>query len=137
MEHPLDFITLDEQVQDMNFAMKEKYSTYRMFILIRETIPLGKAINSVAHGSMAAQDQWSNMPEFAKWKGYCFKKVTCKLSDKEMELIYKCMQKNEIPYVEQTESTLGGEHVLTMVFPFDTKRVEAELKPFKYLRLYK
>lgn len=137
MEHPLDFITIDEQVQDMKAHMVEKYSTYRMYILVRESIPLGKAINSVAHGAIGANDLWQHIDEYQKWKALSYRKITCKVSDREMQVIYKSMKEHEIPYLEQTENSLNGEHTLTVVFPIDRRRIENDLKPFNYLRLYK
>jgi hypothetical protein len=137
MQHPLDLITLDEQVQDMVAYFKEKYSHYRMYILVRESIPLGKAINSVAHGAIGANDLWQHMDEYQRWKAISYRKITCKVSDRELELIYNLMKKHDIPYLEQTENSLNGEHTLTVVFPIDRRRTEKDLKPFNYLRLYK
>lgn len=137
MQHPLDFITLDEQIQDMTFAMKEKYSNHRMYILVRESIPLGKAINSVAHGAIGANDLWMDMEDYRGWKAYSYRKITCKVSDRELEIVYKSMKEHDIPYLEQTENSLNGEHTLTVVFPIDRRRTESDLKPFNYLRLYK
>lgn len=115
--------------------LKEKYSNHRMYILIKEEIPLGKAINSVAHGAIGANELWKDREEYMMWKSFSFKKITCKLTPQQFETIYKVMKANNIDYLEQTESTLDGAHTLTVVFPIDKSK--PEFKAFNFLSLYK
>lgn len=116
-------------------AIRDKYSNYRCYILVREQYGPSVAINSAAHAAMSAGLLWKGQEEFDGWLLLCFRKVTCILNDREFEAIYKSMKKNGIKWLDQTESRLDRAHILSIVFPIDmTQRYS---KAFKYLRLYK
>jgi len=96
-----------------------------MYLLIKETIPLGKAINSAAHAGTMATLKWWKDPDFSEWLSH-FKKVTCKVSEAEFEKAKK-FDKN----VVVTEHSLDGKEVALVFCP----RHEWP-KAFKFYRLY-
>lgn len=84
-----------------------------MYIAIRESIPVGFAINSASHASLIAYLKW-NMDDrdFQDWMLYSFKKVTCKVTDEEFAQL-KQLDKN----VVVTESALDGAEVAVVLAP--------------------
>ena len=56
-----------------------------MYILIRESVPLGFAVLSAAHASLACYLKFREAPEVATWLSGPFYKVICKVSDDEFE----------------------------------------------------
>jgi hypothetical protein len=57
----------------------------RMYILIRESIPIGYAMVSAAHASLAVYLQYKDTPEMQKWLSGTLTKTVCKVSDEEFE----------------------------------------------------
>src|SRR3954451_10378003 len=57
----------------------------RMYILIRESIPIGYAMVSAAHASLAVYMQFKDTPEVKKWESGTLTKTVCKMSDQEFE----------------------------------------------------
>ena len=51
----------------------------KMYILIPEDIPLGHAINSAAHASLACYLQYEKDADVRWWRDESFKKVTVKV----------------------------------------------------------
>jgi hypothetical protein len=56
-----------------------------MYILIKDSIDLGHAINSAAHAGLMGYLEWKNDPIIKEWLSDSFRKVTCKVSEKEFE----------------------------------------------------
>lgn len=130
----MKMITFDEIIKELQ-PYHDKYSNYRLYVLIRDQYPPSVAINSTAHGAMGAEIMWRGIEDFEWWKLFCYKKVTCSLSDEKFIEIDKVLTKNKIRNLPQTEGRLNKAHILTIVFPIDmTLR---ENKAFKYLPLYK
>ena len=96
-----------------------------MYILIKDTIPLGKAINAAAHAGAIAVLQWQEENDFNEWLN-SFKKVTCKVSEEEF---IKAKQFKK--HIVLTESSMGGKEVAIVFCP----RKEWP-KTFKHYRLY-
>lgn len=115
--------------------LSEKYKNYRLYILVNEEYPPSVVINSSVHGGMGAYKAWNGEVEFDGWCNYCYKKVTCVVNEKELTNIRKVLAKTGLKELVQTEGRLGGAHILTMIYPFDTTL--HEYKAFKFLRLYK
>lgn len=82
-----------------------------MYIAIRDSIPVGFAINSASHGSLMAYLKW-NMDDvdFQDWMLYSFKKVTCRVTDEEFEQL---KQLDKVVVV--SESALQGEEVAVVL----------------------
>lgn len=100
----------------------------KMYIAIRESIPVGFAINSAAHASLIGYLQWHMEDrDFQDWMLHSFKKVTVKVTDSEFEQL-----KGIDKHVVVTESALKGEEVCIVFCP----RQEWPAG-MKQLRLYK
>ncbi len=99
----------------------------KMYILIKESVPLGFAVLASAHASLAAYLKFKDSAEVAAWLSGPFYKVVCKVTDDEFEQA-KAVEDN----VVLTESGLGGQEVALAFKPR-----EEWPKAFKFLRLYK
>ena len=98
----------------------------KMYILIREFVPLGKAVLVSAHSSLACYLKFKEHLEMQQWLDTSFKKVVCVVNDAEFE-----KARLESDNVVLTESTLDNQEVSVAFCP----RVEYP-KMFKFLRLY-
>ena len=100
----------------------------KMYIAIRDSIPVGHAINSASHGSLMAYLKWHmNDRDFQDWMLYSFKKVTCCVTDEEFAQLKKLDK-----HVVVTESALKGEEVAIVLAP---RREWPEI--VQQLKLYK
>ena len=85
----------------------------KMYIAIRDSIPVGFAINSASHGSLMAYLKWHmDDVDFQDWMLYSFKKVTCRVTDEEFEQL---KQLDKVVVV--SESALQGEEVAVVLAP--------------------
>jgi peptidyl-tRNA hydrolase len=100
----------------------------KMYVLVKESVPLGNAVVSVAHASLAAYLKFEQSPEVQEWISGPFYKVVCKVSDKEFENAKQDVE----DHVVLSESALDGAEV-SIAF----KPREEWPKWFKFLRLYK
>lgn len=99
----------------------------KMYILVKESVPVGYALVAVAHASLAAYLKFQDSPEVSEWLAGPFYKTICKVTDAEFE------QAKTVPdHVIITESKLDGAEVAIAFKP----RAEWP-KPFKFYRLYK
>jgi hypothetical protein len=99
----------------------------KMYILIKESVPVGLAMVAAAHASLAAYLQFQHAPEVRDWLAGPFFKAVCKVSDEEFERAKEC------PYhVVLTESSLGGAEVALAFKPR-----EEWPRAFKFFRLYR
>ena len=57
----------------------------KMYILVRESIPLGLAMTAAAHCATAAHQKFWGDPDYDWWLNNSFKKVVCKVTDEEFE----------------------------------------------------
>lgn len=100
----------------------------KMYILVRDDIPLGFAMVAVAHASLAGYLKFKEAPEVGRWLDPGpFYKVVCKANSKEFE-----RAKQIENHVVLTESALGHQEV-AIVF----KPREEWPKMFRFLRLYR
>jgi hypothetical protein len=99
----------------------------KMYILVRDDVPLGFAIVAVAHASLAGYLKFKDDPEVAEWLAGPFFKAVCKVGDKEFE-----NAKSVENHVVLTESALDGREVAIVFKP----RSEWP-KMFKFLKLYR
>jgi peptidyl-tRNA hydrolase len=99
----------------------------KMYILIKESEPLGLAINTSAHASLACYLKFKDTPEMKEWLSVSFKKVACKVTDAQFE-----QAKQFENHVVLTESSLDNQEVAIAFNP----RQEWP-KFFKFLSLYK
>ena len=99
----------------------------KMYILIRESVPLGFAVLAAAHASLAAYLRFSDTPEVGQWLSGPFYKVVCRVTDPEFE-----KAKTVDDHVVLTESALEG-HEVAIAF----KPREEWPKMFRYLKLFR
>jgi peptidyl-tRNA hydrolase len=100
----------------------------KMYILIRESVPVGNAMVAAAHASLACYLKFRDHPDIHKWlTPGPFYKVICKVTDAEFEQA-KAVDDN----VVLTESTLDGIEVAVAFRPR-----EEWPKAFKHYRLYR
>ncbi len=99
----------------------------KMYILVRESIPIGFGILAAAHASLSCYLKFRDAPEVAEWLSGPFYKVVCRVSETEFEAA-----KAFDDHVVLTESALGGAEVAIAFRP----RAEWP-KAFKFFRLYK
>jgi peptidyl-tRNA hydrolase len=97
-----------------------------MYILVKDSIPIGKALVATAHASLACYLKFQNNDEMKEWLSNSFYKVICKVNDKEFE-----KAKTYDDFVILTESTLDNKEVAIAFKP----RTEYP-KSFKFYRLY-
>ncbi|HEY9130738.1 MAG TPA: hypothetical protein VIM98_03195 [Dyella sp.] len=99
----------------------------KMYILVRDDIPLGFAMVAVAHASLAGYLKFRDTPEVAAWLEGPFFKAVCKVTPQEFE-----RAKTVEDHVVLTESALGDQQVAIVFKP----RTEWP-KMFRFLRLYR
>lgn len=98
-----------------------------MYILIKESIPIGFAVLSAAHASLAAYLKFKDSPEVNQWLSGPFYKVVCRVNDAEFEKAKECSD-----HVVLSESALGNAEIAIAFKPR-----EEYPKSFKFFRLYK
>jgi peptidyl-tRNA hydrolase len=98
----------------------------RMYILVRESIPIGYAMVSAAHASLAVYLQFKDTPDMGKWLAGTLNKTVCKVSDEEFE-----RAKGVPDGLVITESALRGAEVALAFRPRDRWP-----KAFQNYRLY-
>ena len=99
----------------------------KMYILIKESIPIGHALIAAAHASLAVYLKFKDTPEVDQWLSGPFYKVICRVSEEEFR-----QAKSVADNVVITESALGGEEVALAFKP----RQEWP-KGFRFFRLYR
>jgi peptidyl-tRNA hydrolase len=99
----------------------------KMYIIVRDDILLGIAVNSIAHTSLATYLKFKDEPIIKEWLETSFNKVTCVVNNNEFE-----KAKSEADCVIITESSLENKEVAIGFLP----RVEWP-KYFKFFRLLK
>ena len=99
----------------------------KMYILVKENVPLGSAIVAAAHASLAAYLKYQDSPEVRQWLAGPFYKVVCKVSEAEFE-----RAKSEPDHVVITESALDNQEVALAFKPS-----QEWPRAFRYLRIYR
>lgn len=84
----------------------------KMYILVKDKAPLGIAMVSVAHASLACYTRFDHDPDMKDWLSGKFNKVICKVTDDQFEAAKK-VSKN----VVLTESAWGGREVVIAFCP--------------------
>jgi hypothetical protein len=97
-----------------------------MYILLRDSIPVGHQVNCAAHASLACYLKFKDHPETQEWLENSFRKVTCSVSDKEFEKAKECED-----WVCITEDAIGDAEVALAFRP----RKEYP-KRFQWFKLY-
>jgi peptidyl-tRNA hydrolase len=99
----------------------------KMYILVRDDVPLGYAMVAVGHASLAAYLKFQHTEEVQSWLAGPFFKAVCKVTDKEFA------NAKQVPdHVVITESALDNKEVAIAFKPRDEWP-----KMFKFLKLYR
>lgn len=101
----------------------------KMYIVLKESIPLGIAVNAVWHSILAAHKKWEQEPEYQEWLNKSFKKATCIANDKEFEAL-----KKDGKFIVITESALNHQEVALIFYPLEKDQGP---KGLRFLRLLK
>lgn len=99
----------------------------KMYILVRDDVPLGFAMVAVAHASLAGYLRFKDTSEVQEWVAGPFFKAVCKVSASEFE-----HAKTVADHVVLTESALANAEVAIVFRP----RAEWP-KMFRFFRLYR
>ncbi len=99
----------------------------KMYILVRDDVPLGFAMVAVAHASLAGYLAFKDTPEVEAWLAGPFFKAVCIVNAKEFE-----NAKQVADHVVLTESALENREVAIVFRPRDEWP-----KMFKFLKLYR
>jgi len=99
----------------------------KMYILVKESVPIGFALVAVSHASLAAYLEFQDTPEVQEWLSGPFYKTICKVNDTEFE-----KAKEIKDHVVITESALDNQEIALAFKPR-----EEYPKSFKFLRLYR
>ncbi len=98
----------------------------KMYILVRESLPLGFAMVGVAHATLARYLKFSDHSDTRNWLDSSFRKAICRVNDAEFE-----KAKNFSDFVLITESSLNHQEVALAFRP----RKDWP-KTFRYYSLY-
>lgn len=98
----------------------------KLYVLVRESVPLGIAMVSVAHAPLCGYLKFQNDPDMQEWLQTSFRKVVCVVSDK----VFESCKKMDRHFVI-TESKYGGQETAIVFCP----RKEWPRK-FHYFRMY-
>lgn len=102
----------------------------KMYILVKDDVPLGLAMTAVAHAVAAACLEWAGDAQFEEWRHTSFKKVVCRVNQKEFDRVKE--ECGEI--VVMTESALDGAET---AIAFNPRHDEDWPKTARFWRLYK
>ena len=99
----------------------------KMYILVRDDVPLGFAMVAVAHASLAAYLKFEQTEDVRQWLSGPFFKAVCLVNAREFD-----NAKEVDDHVVLTESALGGREVAIAFKP----RAQWP-KMFRFLKLYR
>jgi peptidyl-tRNA hydrolase len=104
----------------------------KMYICIKDDIPVGIAMNSAAHGSLMCHlkyHDFNDRTNYHTWLTKSFKKVTCAVTPAEFAML-----KEVSDTIIVTESRLNGQEVAVVLAP----RPETDYPEFvSLLKLWK
>lgn len=84
----------------------------KMYIAIKNTTPVGHAMNCAAHASLLCYVKYKNYIAMQSWFTHSFRKVTCKVNEETFE------QLKQIPQnVVISESALGDREIAIAFCP--------------------
>jgi peptidyl-tRNA hydrolase len=106
----------------------EPQAIYRMYVLVLDDLPVGHAINTACHAAVSCTLKYRNTDEVQAWLSTSFRKITCKVTQKEFNKAIEV----ENDYVIMTELNL--ENRITAVAFKPRKEYH---KAFKFFSLYK
>lgn len=117
-----------QQQHDTTVANIKSPNKLKMYILVKDSIPIGLAMAAVAHAAISCFDEYIMEPTMTAWYKCSFRKVICKVTEAEFNKV-KSIVAN---IVTMTESSLGDTETAIALCPR-----EEWPNCIRYLRLYK
>ena len=118
-EYVNDFITKQTLENDLKEVADtavsdciKSFGRLKMYVMVREDIGTGHAVNCVGHATNYAQRDWVNDDMYARWAKYSRKKVTCKVTATQFESF-----KQYEDHILVSESVLNGTEVVLIFKP--------------------
>ena len=59
----------------------------KMYICIKDSTPVGMAMNAAAHAGLMCHLEFQTMPDYQEWLTKSFKKVTCAVTPAEFAML--------------------------------------------------
>lgn len=88
-------------------------NTYsKIYILVKDTLDLGHAVNCAAHASLSMYLRHKDNPEVQEWATNSFRKVSCKVSKEEFNKAKKLVEHEII-----IESHLDDQECVLITLP--------------------
>ena len=87
----------------------------KMYILVREKVALGFAMNAVGHASLGCFLKFAGHRDMQRWLADSYKKVTCKVTDEELAAAMQELGSDR--HIVITESVIGHETVAVAFCP--------------------
>lgn len=87
----------------------------KMYILVRDSVPLGYAINGVGHATLACFLKFAGHRDMQRWLADSFRKVTCKVNDEELAAALSAVGTDQCVII--TESVIGHQTVAVAFCP--------------------
>lgn len=84
----------------------------KMYICIKDDLPVGIAMNSAAHAGLMCHLKFSEDEDYRNWLDNSFKKVTCSVTNAEFAML-----KTVEDHIVVTESRLNGQEVAIVLKP--------------------
>lgn len=84
----------------------------KMYICIKDDVPVGIAMNSAAHASLMCHLRFGEDKDYLDWLENSFKKVTCSVTAAEFAMLKRVEDS-----IVVTESRLNGQEVAIVLKP--------------------
>ena len=84
----------------------------KMYICIKDDLPVGMAMNSAAHAGLMCHLKFAGDSDYEDWLANSFKKVTCAVTPAEFAML-----KEVADNIVVTESRLKGQEVAVVLKP--------------------
>lgn len=84
----------------------------KMYICIKDSTPVGMAMNAAAHAGLICHLEYQNDPVYKEWLSKSFKKVTCSVTPAEFAMLQQIDK-----HVIVTESRLDNAELAVVLCP--------------------
>lgn len=101
--------TLENQLTYISSESKRsKYDSLAMYVIVKDTAPIGLGINACTHAGYLAGKQF-NSPVHSDWEKYSFRKRTCLVTPEEYDECIKAIKAIDGNYLEFVENDWGNQ----------------------------
>jgi hypothetical protein len=84
----------------------------KMYICIKDSTPVGMAMNAAAHAGLMCHLKFNQDADYQTWLDHSFKKVTCSVTDAEFAML-----KNLDDHLIVTESKMDNAELAIVLCP--------------------